>query len=501
MSAQAERRAAAEPLGLWRRIGGRPADDVLWIAASDDPNRESVTRVLDVQSVREGPLARSCANRRVALALDRVGDTATALCALDGIVSALLLLPREVSGDERLSLIERFAADVVLVGPQESDVAESVGSRRPDLAVRSWDAQADVPALEPSATSSRTSPIETEWVLATSGTTATPRLVSHSLGSLTRTTRTVRTAPQSDSASSQGPASCWGLLYEIERFAGLQVFLQALWSRAVLLIPPSVAPTEPTLRFLERHDCNSVSCTPSWARRAMLSAASRDLSLRQLTLGGEIADDSILAALRAAYPEARLVHIYASTEAGVGFTVRDGMAGFPSSYLESSVDGVELDVRDGRLWIRPPESDQVYLDGAPTGDGTFPSHVADETGWIDTGDLVRREGERHVFLGRAAGAINVGGSKVLPEEVEATILQVEGVEECLVRGRRSGLTGELVEAFVVGSSSDDDLLARVKEHCRAHLPKYKRPALLRAVDELELAAAGKKSRRAAGGVE
>ena len=46
---------------------------------------------------------------------------------------------------------------------------------------------------------------------------------------------------------------------------------------------------------------------------------------------------------------------------------------------------------------------------------------------LDTQDLVRVEGERVYFLGMASGAINVGGNKVNPEEVENHIRNVCGV--------------------------------------------------------------------------
>jgi len=39
-------------------------------------------------------------------------------------------------------------------------------------------------------------------------------------------------------------------------------------------------------------------------------------ALRQITLGGEIADQAVLDALARRFPGARITHVYASTEAG-----------------------------------------------------------------------------------------------------------------------------------------------------------------------------------------
>ena len=61
------------------------------------------------------------------------------------------------------------------------------------------------------------------------------------------------------------------------------------------------------------------------------------INLLQATLGGEIVDDRILSAITALFPKARIVHIYASTEAGVGFSVSDNRSGFPLNYLKNSL--------------------------------------------------------------------------------------------------------------------------------------------------------------------
>src|SRR5690606_28394717 len=82
-----------------------------------------------------------------------------------------------------------------------------------------------------------------------------------------------------------------------------------------------------------QHSVNAVSATPSLWRQLMMTAQLSTLPLQQITLGGEIADQPLLDTLAALFPTARLLHIYASTEAGVGFAVADKRAGFPASWL------------------------------------------------------------------------------------------------------------------------------------------------------------------------
>ena len=79
----------------------------------------------------------------------------------------------------------------------------------------------------------------------------------------------------------------------------------------------------------------AVSGTPSYWRR-LVTLGSRDalkeIPLEQITLGGEIADQTLLDTLKLMYPAARIVHIYATSELGRCFSVKDGKAGFPGPF-------------------------------------------------------------------------------------------------------------------------------------------------------------------------
>jgi len=164
------------------------------------------------------------------------------------------------------------------------------------------------------------------------------------------------------------------------------------------------------------------------------------LSPRYVRLSGEIADQAILDHLRACYPRARVGHAYASTEAGVGFEVDDGLAGFPAGMIGRLPSGVEMKVEDGTLRIRSNRTAVRYV-----GDGAA---LADDDGFVDTGDIAERRGDRYFFVGRSNGVINVGGLKVHPEEVEAVINGHPDVRMSLVRPRKSPITGSLVVADV-----------------------------------------------------
>lgn len=311
------------------------------------------------------------------------------------------------------------------------------------------------------------------WVMGTSGTTGTPKLISHNLASVTATTKT---------DISIGSRHRWGLLYDPARFAGLQVLLQALISGAVLVAPEIELGLDRALDFMAEHGVTSLSTTPSYWRKILMSPAVDRLQPRQITLGGEIADQAILSALRHTFPEGKIVHIYASTEAGVGFSVGDGKAGFPTGYLANgALKGVQLRVRDdGHLLIRKTHHSLPY--------------VNDE--FLDTEDLVEVKSDRVHFLGRASGAINVGGNKVTPERIEAVLYSHPAVVAARAFRKSSSLMGNLVvaEVQIPASSNREAMVKELNEMCRAHLERWQCPASIRVVEYIGLGASGKVSR-------
>lgn len=384
---------------------------------------------------------------------------------LDGVARSILLVPFDACKAFTNLMEEKLDLNFVL-----TDGVANIGNWAARVCglhcVNTGQGSAKLPILE-----------KTQWLLATSGTTGTPKIVSHTIESLTRTIARSEVSSQ----------LTWGLLYDPARFAGFQVVLQAMMSNAKLVVPSPDLDFEKKIEFLAANDCNALSATPSLWRKTLMTKVVRQLDLKQVTLGGEIADQRILNSLARQFPSAAITHIFASTEAGVGFSVKDKRAGFPLTWLESGVRGVEMKISDqGTLCLKNTHLNQNYLGGGGS--------IADSQGWIDTGDLVELDSERVYFKGRSNGAINIGGNKVIPEEVEARIIEVPGVAQVMVRAKSSSISGALVEALVLPESQLADtsaLVKRIKKHCRQVMPSFKVPAFVRLVDELPIGLAGK----------
>lgn len=310
--------------------------------------------------------------------------------------------------------------------------------------------------------------------LESSGTTGAPKRLRHEFDRLRGRLRGV---------AEEGAR--WLLTYDPGAFAGLQVMLTAAAAGALLVAAPQgvsggIAGLADVAR---RHAVTHVSGTPSFWRAFLMALGDADLPLRTVTLGGEAADQPLLDRLAERFPGARLRHIYASTEAGALFAVADGRAGFPAVWLDEAPDGLALRIVDGVLEVRSPRA-------APG--------IGDADGWLSTGDLVERLGDRVLFAGRLDGLVNVGGVKVSPEAVERRLLAVGGVADAAVAAVPSPITGHLLTATIVPApGADGEALRAALRAATADLPPAARPRALTFADHIPLSAAGKKSRKGA----
>ncbi len=388
------------------------------------------------------------------------------LLALDGRVRGILMLAPTLPSEALSTLMADVAATALV-----SDRADLEGAIAPEA----------IATEDGSAGRREASIAATTWFMTTSGTTGIPKVVHHTLESLSRSIR----MPRPD-----GRAPVWGLLYEPSRFAGLQVVLQALLGGGTLVAPEPDAAWSQRLAFLKECGCTHLSATPTLWRKLLMSSEADGQSLRQITLGGEIADASVLKALAAKYPQARITHIYASTEVGVGFSVNDGLPGFPVRFLEEPPPtGAALKIVDDMLWVRPP--------GAPL-DQAVASHIVhDAEGYVRTSDRVTVDGDRVTFLGRESTTVNIGGAKIQLEDVEKVVNEHPGVAACSVAAQANPIVGALLALTVVPHERPANLTVfrgEIKLWCKTHLPREAQPVSITVAESIPLTAAGKISR-------
>jgi acyl-CoA synthetase (AMP-forming)/AMP-acid ligase II len=95
------------------------------------------------------------------------------------------------------------------------------------------------------------------------------------------------------------------------------------------------------------------------------------------------------------------------------------------------------------------------------------------------------------LLGRGSVAINTGGEKVFPEEVESVLKGHPAVYDCLVVGVPDGRWGSAVTAVVQPVAGAEITLAGLVAHVKASLAGYKAPKHLVVVDAVVRSPSGK----------
>jgi acyl-coenzyme A synthetase/AMP-(fatty) acid ligase len=407
--------------------------------------------------------------RSVLIATREQLPTALALLELDGVARRFVLCTPDVTTEQLARIAQTAEADALLLD------AERAGAAPAGL-------KTYVPSVLPTPTRVNRQPsAPSEWILLTSGTTGAPKLVVHTLSSLGGT------LPQ------QSSAPCvWSTFYDIRRYGGLQIYLRAVLSGVPLVLSSASESLHDFLTRAAAAGVTHISGTPSHWRRALMSGDATLISPSYVRLSGEVADQAVLDRLRATYPQARIAHAFASTEAGVAFEVNDGLAGFPAELIDAPRAHVEIKIEGGTLRIRSGRNAARYL-------GETDGAIIGADGFVDTGDLVELIEGRYHFRGRRGGVINVGGLKVFPEEIEAVLNSDPRVRMSLVRARRNPITGALVMAEIVlrdaagsaDSAGAEALRLELLERCRKQLAAYKVPALIRFVPALALTAGGK----------
>ena len=405
----------------------------------------------------------------------RTIDYATLAAAIKKLEAALDAV-RPLGIVARAKRTESLVVTIAACGRQHVPVAFLAEDSRDLIGeLRDWVSIDDSLSLpvDPAAERREFAAVATQVVVATSGTSGPPKLVEHSWDSLLAAAR----------LAEQWHGLGWVLVYDATRWAGVQVWVQALLTGGRLVVPATRDP-DVVLRAIIEEEATVLPATPTLLRRLFTSADRSLLAkarLERITLGGEAADAPLLEQARTAFPEAKITQVYATTELGEVFRVTDGLAGFPANWLGRTLPG------GARIAMRR--------------DGELLVQLSRDTAEVATGDLVEKRGERYEFSGRRSDVIVVGGAKVLPQRVEEILRGVPGLADARVYGLPSAITGELVAVEAVltdplpEGSTPESIRAAALAACRSGLEPHSVPRIFDIVRMIATNPSGKISRR------
>lgn len=395
-----------------------------------------------------------------------------------------LITPARVLGND---VGTRFEAALPGLAAQERDRLALVGApylRRIVVTEHTdrrwasrWAEMTDaVPPELLTAAEAEVSPADLAIMVHTSGSTADPKGVLHTHGTLVRQTSTWPAAIRAVTRSQERPR----ILCAMPFFwvGGLLAAMGALHETITLLVMARLDP-ETALDMVETERATGIIGWPAFTQRVRdhPSFAARDLSSAPTLRDGPL--DIAMTDVPDGFP----VHRTMSETAG-GF-----------AYTELAI---------------------VDEDGAPVPDGTIGellirgvgvmagynkrerAEVFDADGWYHTGDRVYRRADdpRLFYVGRSTDLIKAGGANVSPLEVEAVITALPGVAQCVVIGVAHPERGEEVCAVVVPGAAAPDI-DTLRRRSREQLSAYKVPTrwVLATGEQLPTLASGKFDRK------
>ncbi|HEY8450608.1 MAG TPA: acid-CoA ligase, partial [Bacillota bacterium] len=123
--------------------------------------------------------------------------------------------------------------------------------------------------------------------------------------------------------------------------------------------------------------------------------------------------------------------------------------------------------------------------------------LADGDGWVTAGDVAYRGADGLIYLiGRSDDAINSGGVKIYPAEIERVLAEHPAVDQAVVLGWPDRRRGEAVIAAVVARAGTSVTAAELRAFCAARLAPGRRPQRILLLPELPRTAGGKVAREA-----
>jgi acyl-CoA synthetase (AMP-forming)/AMP-acid ligase II len=496
--------------GLLRRAAATAPDKVAYRCGDDqrtyaglDDRVNRIARALADRGVRRGD--------RVCVLMQNRLETVEvywAGCRLGAIVTPVnfRLVAAEVS-----YLLEDCAASAMVVDGDLVSVIAEVRAQRPALggavlAVGGAEVIQGAEDYETVLAATSAEPLDlpvldendAAFIMYTSGTTGRPKgaVLSH-LNLVTNAFNTLimqGLRPSNDLVWLSGVP-----LFHIAGLSGLVPYLMA--AATAVIVPSGGFDPGESLDLLEREQVTGCFFVPTqWqAICAEQARRPRRLALRAMSWGASPAAPSVLQAMSETFPGVPIYNRFGQTEMSPVTTLllgedavrKMGSVGKPVVNVEARL--VDDDMKD----VPVGEVGEIVYRGPTTFLGYWNRPEANEEaffgGWFHSGDLCRMDEEGFIYVvDRKKDMIISGGENIYCSEVESVIDQHPKVMQVALVGMPHEKWVETPAAFVVPTDpSDPPTEAEVIAFCKERLASYKKPTVVRVLDELPRNASGK----------
>lgn len=271
-----------------------------------------------------------------------------------------------------------------------------------------------------------------------------------------------------------------------DHIGGIDVFIRALSIGATLVIPKNKTTSE-ILKALQNHKVQILPATPTFLSLLMLDESFKEYdlsSIKSISYGAEAMSEALLKKLNQTFKDIKIEQKFGTSETG-SFVVKS--KNNESLFIKIDDKNVEYKIVENELYLKSKTQILGYLN----------INEGFEDGWFKTGDLVETTEDGYLkIIGRSKEIINIGGLKVLPNEVENVILELDFIKDAIVFGEKNIITNESVSCEILLKENIDQQIAKkeILKHARANLEKHKIPTKIKFVGKLSLNERFKKKR-------
>ena len=293
-------------------------------------------------------------------------------------------------------------------------------------------------------------------IVYTSGSSATPKAVAHSLENH------ISSAQTACAALDLGSTDRWLLSLPLWHVSGISIVFRCSISGAKIVIPnPGIS----LMEALSSYQITHVSMVPTQLIRVLEQAQKPPRHLRAVIVGGGPVPQGVLKrAINIGWP-IRTTYGMTETSSMVTLSQKNPSPGSSGQVLQ----GNEVKIAgDGEILVRSPSVCLGYLNVDTIVD------IEDEDGWLHTGDLGRLdENEELYVLGRKDNMFISGGENISPEEIEHILCGARGVQKAVVVPVPDPEFGQRPAAFIQGNAKFKELeMILNRKLPRFKIPKY-----------------------------
>ena len=231
------------------------------------------------------------------------------------------------------------------------------------------------------------------------------------------------------------------ILGSLDQSLALYALCEGLWQGVTVDVLSDLRPDRQTAAM---EQTTILYATPTQLRSALLRPLP---ALRLILVGGGHLDAATKARVAQMAPNARLHEFYGAAETSF-ITLSDATT--PEGSVGAPYPGVEIDIRDGLVWVRSPYLFDHYAEGSSATTQT-------RKGWVTVGEMGEmRDG--HLFLtGRADRMFTVADRNYHPEAAEAALSQIDGVHGIAVLPMLDDMRGAVPVVLYHGMITPEDL--------------------------------------------